>query len=92
MKFFDSLSLTKIPGKSSVRKEDKKSSKLKSSVGLVAESSAKIISDKKIQRLEKILPKNSSYQKQLTKQIIRIRFDLNKLQIDLTKLKGDLEC
>ncbi len=89
---FNLLSLPKIPGKSSVRKEDKKSSKLKGSVSLVAESSDKIISDKKIQSLKKILPKNPCDQKQLTKQIIKTRYDLNKLQIELTKLKGDLEC
>ncbi len=92
MNFFVSLSLTNNPGWSSKTNEDSKRSKLKSSASLKAESSDKINSDKKIQCPKKILPKNSSYQTQLTKQIIRTRLDLNKLQTDLNKLKGDLEC
>lgn len=74
---FNLLSLTRIPGRSSIRKEDKKSSKLKSSVSIVAESSDKNLSGKN---------------DPLTKLIIRTRYDLNKIQIDLTKLKGDLKC
>lgn len=89
---FNLLSLTRIPGRSSIRKEDKKSSKLKSSVSIVAESSDKKLSGKNDPATKKILQKNPSYQTQLTKQIIRTRSDLDKIQIDLTKLKGDLEC
>jgi len=75
-----------------VRKEDPKSSKLKSSVSIVAESSDKKINGKNDPETKKILRKNPSYQTQLTKQIIKTRYDLNKIQTDLTKLKGDLKC
>jgi len=91
MIFFVSLSLTR-QARSSKPNEDSKRSKLKSSVSLVAESSDKKISDKKIQSPKKILQKKLVYQTQLTKQIIKTRYDLNKIQTDLTKVKGDLEC
>ena len=78
MKNSFSLSLTrKVIGHRGLTKI----SKLKSSVSIEAENSDRKISDRMIQR-----------QTHLTKQIIKTRYDLDKIQIDLTKLKGDLEC
>jgi len=92
MKFFCFVITNQIPGGHRKAQPIIKNSKLKVSATLETESSTKIISDKKIQSPKKILQKKLVYQTQLTKQIIKTRYDLNKIQTDLTKVKGDLEC
>lgn len=57
----------------------------------------KVIGHRGLTKISKLkssvrLEAENSDGKNLTKQIIKTRYDLNKIQIDLTKLKGDLKC
>lgn len=98
MKLFNSLSLTKIPGRSSTTNEDTKKSKLKISVSIKSEISDQVNNKKTMIKTDHSLLKDPANKSYLTKQINikelieKTKHDLNKIQNNLLKLKGDLVC